>query len=235
MRLLVVFAFVWLIGQSAQAQTCRLALSLALDVSASVDETEYKQQRDGLAAALVHQDVISAIFGIKGSSIAIHVYEWSGRRNQAVILDWTLIRNPEHLGQIAATLSKSVRSQTEFPTSLGSALGYGAIALKRSPDCDRKTLDVSGDGKNNDGFAPHNAYASFDFSRITVNGLAIGGADGEILPYYLSDVIHGPGAFAEYAVNYEDYARAIQRKLIREIGEQHLANFQDISPLKTRP
>ncbi|MGB2203609.1 MAG: DUF1194 domain-containing protein, partial [Pseudooceanicola atlanticus] len=36
----------------AAGAECRLALLLALDVSASVDETEYKLQRDGLAAAL---------------------------------------------------------------------------------------------------------------------------------------------------------------------------------------
>lgn len=218
-----------LISAPASAQTCRLALSLALDVSASVDAVEYQQQRDGLAAALEHEDVVAAIFGTKGSTIALHAYEWSGRRNQAVIIDWTLVLNPAHLSQIAQRLRQTVRSETEFPTSLGSALGYGAVALEKSPPCDRKTLDVSGDGKNNDGFAPHNAYASFNFSEITVNGLAIGGADGEILPYYLSSVIRGPGAFVEYARNYEDYARAIRRKLIREIGEQHLASIGPVS------
>ncbi len=210
----------------AAAQTCRLALSLAMDVSASVDATEYAQQRDGLAAALEHSGVVEAVFSIPGSTIALHIYEWSGRRNQAVVLDWTLVRDPEHLRQIANSLRRVTRSQTEFPTSLGNALGFGAIALNRGPACDRKTLDVSGDGKNNDGFAPHNAYSSFNFSGITVNGLAIGGADGEILPYYLSKVIHGPGAFAEYASDYDDYAEAIRRKLIREIGEQKLTGLR---------
>ena len=35
-----------------QAETCRLALAFALDVSASVDPTEYRLQLDGLAAGL---------------------------------------------------------------------------------------------------------------------------------------------------------------------------------------
>lgn len=222
-------------GEAVFAQTCRLALSLAMDVSASVDETEYAQQRDGLAAALEHEDVISAIFGVPDATIALHAYEWSGRRNQAEVLGWTIIRNPSHLSQLAAQLRKTTRSQTEFPTSLGSALGYGAVSLGKSPPCNRKTLDVSGDGRNNDGFAPEHAYNSFDFSQITVNGLAIGGADGEILPYYLKEVIHGPGAFAEFAIDYSDYARAIRQKLIREIGAQHLASFTDIPPSNGLP
>jgi len=232
MRILTIIFL--LVSAPVSAQTCRLALSLALDVSASVDALEYKQQRDGLAAALAHEDVISAIFGADGATIAIHAYEWSGRRNQAVVLDWTLLRDPAHVREIAQSLRKTVRSQTEFPTSLGNALGFGAIALQKSPPCDRKTLDVSGDGKNNDGFAPHNAYSSFNFSNITVNGLAIGGADAEILPYYLRSVMHGPGAFVEYATDYQDYARAIRRKLIREIGAQHLASFTDFPPSKMR-
>jgi len=170
--------------------------------------------------------VASAIFGTPGATIALHAFEWSGRENQAVILDWTLVQDRAHLSQIARQIRNSVRSETEFPTSLGSALGFGAIALSKSPPCDRKTLDVSGDGKSNDGFAPHNAFASFNFSRITVNGLAIGGADAQILPYYISDVIHGPGAFAEYANGYSDYADAILRKLIREIGVQQLTDLR---------
>jgi len=213
------------LASPASAQTCRLALSLGMDVSASVDAKEYRQQRDGLAAALEHDSVVSAIFASPGSTIALHAFEWSGRHNQAVILNWTIVRDEAHLSQIANTLRRTTRSQTEFPTSLGYALGFGAVALNRSPPCDRRTLDVSGDGRNNDGFAPHNAYDSFNFSSITVNGLAIGGADGEILPYYLASVIHGPGAFAEYAADYDDYAEAIRRKLIREIGEQQLTRL----------
>jgi len=227
MKIIGLLISVWVATAAPSfAQSCRLALSLALDVSASVDEIEYRQQRDGLAEALEHKDVVSAIFGSPGSTIALHAYEWSGRRNQAVILNWTLIRDPNHLHQIANTLRATKRSQTEFPTSLGSALGFGAVALQNAPPCARRTLDVSGDGKNNDGFAPHNAYNSFNFSEITVNGLAIGGADADILPYYLSDVIHGPGAFAEYANDYSDYTHAIRRKLVREITEQQFTDLR---------
>ena len=208
---------------SANALECRLALSLALDVSASVDAREHSLQQNGLAFALEQDDVVAAIFAREGSSIALHIFEWSGRRNQFVVLDWTLIKDIDHIRQITAQIRGSKRSQTEFPTSLGSALGFGAVALGRNPDCDRKTLDVSGDGQNNDGFAPAHAYNGFDFDDITINGLAIGGADDDILNYYTREVIRGAGAFVEYAEDYDDYARAIRRKLIKEIGEQQLS------------
>jgi len=38
-------------------------------------------------------------------------------------------------------------------------------------------IDVSGDGLNNEGITPDKVYALWDFSKITVNGLAINGSD----------------------------------------------------------
>lgn len=35
--------------------------------------------------------------------------------------------------------------------------------------------------------------------------------------YYREKVIHGPGAFVETADDYDDFARAFQRKLVREL------------------
>lgn len=203
---------------ASPATACQLALSLALDVSSSVDAEEFQQQASGLATALAHPDTADAIFGIQGNAIALHVYQWSGARNHAVILDWTLIDTPEALAGAAAVIRSMPRSATRFPTSLGPALGFGAIALRDSPDCLRKVLDVSGDGKNNHGFGPAEAYRHFPFTGITVNGLAIGGMDPEIVDYYLREVIRGPGAFVEAAQDYSDYGRAMRRKLLREIG-----------------
>lgn len=197
---------------------CTLALSLALDVSSSVDDREFTQQATGLASALTHPEVQDAIFALPDATIALHIYQWSGRRNQLVVLDWTPITAPDDLTRVAELLRSMPRATKEFPTSLGHALGFGAIALRDAPDCARKTLDVSGDGRNNEGFAPEHAYRAFPFAGITVNGLAIGGADPLITAYYRTEVISGPGAFVEEARDYADYARAMRRKLVREIG-----------------
>ncbi len=87
-----------------------------------------------------------------------------------------------------------------------------------APPCLFQTLDISGDGINNDGFAPGRCLRAFPFDGITVNGLAIGGAARGIEPYYLEQVIRGPGAFVEYAASHDDFAQAIRRKLERELG-----------------
>lgn len=45
-----------------KAETCRLALALAMDISVSVDEAEDVLQRQGLAAALIAPEVQEAFF-----------------------------------------------------------------------------------------------------------------------------------------------------------------------------
>ena len=130
----------------------------------------------------------------------------------------TVIPTGAALDGFAAALTAHERRYEEFPTAMGYALGYGANLLRRAPPCGRKVLDVSGDGVTNHGFRPVHAYRHFDFAGVTVNGLVIGGDDPELVAFYRDEVIHGPGAFAEIAAGFADYARAMRRKLLREIG-----------------
>lgn len=203
----------------APAQTpCRLALLLALDVSSSVDDEEYLLQRDGLAAALNEADVRAAILN-GGGAVALAIYEWSGRQQSALVLDWMLLTGDAEIDTAIAVLRETPRSQTRFPTAMGYALGYGAGVMAKGPDCLRRVIDVSGDGITNDGFGPRLAYQHFPFAGITVNGLAVLGADPAIEGYYRDVVRHGAGAFVEYADGYEGFRRAMTRKLFREAND----------------
>jgi hypothetical protein len=200
---------------------CRLALVLALDVSSSVDDREYDLQRKGLAAALDAPDIRHAILGGQGD-VALSVYEWSGRFQHKLHLDWTLLRSHADITRAAAALAAMERSTSEYPTALGSALGYGAQVMARAPDCARRVIDVSGDGITNQGFGPALAYRHFPFENITVNGLVILGHDAEVLRHYRDEVLRGPGAFLEVADGFEDFRRAMGRKLFREISDIRL-------------
>ena len=53
---------------------------------------------------------------------------------------------------------------------------------------------------------------------VTINGLVILGATPNPLPHYEAEVIGGFGAFVEVAENFDDYPRAILRKLLRELS-----------------
>ena len=205
----------------AGAAECRLALALALDVSSSVDVTEDQLQRGGVVAALISPDVEAAFFAAD-QPVALAVYEWSGRYNQEIILDWALIDSRAALVSAAETIANSTRSHNDFPTAMGYALGYGATLLQRAPPCLRKTIDMAGDGQNNEGFSPQAAYREFPFDEITVNGLVVNAADYEgevgLIAFYQSEVLHGPGAFMVIADGFEDYERAMRIKLEREVS-----------------
>ena len=196
---------------------CHLALALALDVSTSVDEREYALQRDGLAAALNSHSVRSALFS-GPDTVALAVYEWSGRLQQTLVLDWVEITSPDALAGVIVQISNAQRSFDDFPTAMGHALTFGAALLDRAPVCERNTIDISGDGYNNDGLDPPAAYREFDFGHITVNGLVVRNSDHRVPIYYANEVIHGADAFIEVADGYLDFENAMRRKLVREIG-----------------
>jgi hypothetical protein len=207
-------------GTQVLATECRLALLLALDVSSSVDAREDALQRGGVVSALTAPEVADAFFAAD-QPVALAVYEWSGRYNQEIILDWTLIDSRAALLDAAETVSRSKRSHNDFPTAMGYALGFGAGMLDRAPPCLRKTLDMAGDGQNNEGFGPEQAYREFPFQNVTVNGLVVNAADFEgevgLIAFYSGQVRYGPGAFIEIADGFEDYERAMRRKLEREL------------------
>ena len=203
-------------GAAAAQDDCRLALMLGLDVSASVDATEYRLQQQGLISALLAPDVQRAFLNGPGP-VALSVFEWSGRFQQDLLVDWTLIETEADLLAAAERIGAGVRRSTDFPTAIGYAIGFAAGRFAEAPPCLFQTLDISGDGQNNDGFPPEAAYAHFPMDGIIVNGLAIGGAQREIAEYYEREIIRGPGAFVEYANDHTDFAEAMRRKLEREL------------------
>lgn len=213
---MAVFIFTGIPGMAA-AQDCRLALLLALDVSSSISPQEDELQRLGLARALTAPGVVEAIFAEPDRPIALSVYEWSGRDQHSVLLDWSLITSPRELDAAATQIAESTRGYDNYPTSLGPALGYAHGQFRRAPACARFTLDISGDGLSNDGYDPATAYANFDFTGITVNALVVGN-EGDVRRYFTREVIRGPGAFIQPASDYEDFERAMARKLRRELG-----------------
>lgn len=215
----------------AQAVECRLALALAIDVSSSVDAVEDTLQRSGVVAALTAPEVQAAFFATD-LPVALAVYEWSGRYNQEILLDWIMIDSPAALLRAAEVVAASKRSHNDFPTAMGYALGFGAQLLERGPTCLRKTLDMAGDGQSNEGFPPASAYREFPFQDVTVNGLVVNAADFEgevgLIAFYRGEVLHGPGAFLIVADGFDDYENAMRRKLERELTPPSIGSLDSV-------
>lgn len=216
--LAALLALLWATPALAQDR-CRLALVLALDVSASVDADEYDMQRLGLAAALDAPDVRNAILRGQDGHVALAVFEWSGRFQQQMHMEWTTLRSHSDIDRAVLALGNIERSYEGFPTSVGQALGFAASLLRRGPVCDRKVVDISGDGINNYGYAPKHAYRHFPLRDVVVNGLVILGDDPEVEAFYRREVVHGPGAFLELSGGFAGFRAAMTRKLFREIND----------------
>lgn len=206
--------------------TCRLALQLALDVSGSVDGREYRLQMDGVAWALEQPDVLSALVAMPSAPVVLSVFEWSGRDHQRVILDWWPIVSEGDVAAVAGQLRSTTRREAPVSTAIGTALAFGQARFATGPDCARKVIDLSGDGRNNDGRRPQDVRP--ELGDVQVNALVVGpgpraaiGAMGrehdDLMRYFRAEVIAGPGSFIEPAEGYEDFARAMRRKLLKEL------------------
>ncbi|MCZ4353037.1 DUF1194 domain-containing protein [Roseovarius aestuarii] len=233
--LISAFAALSLISAGAAQASCRLALVLALDVSASVDADDYDLQRLGLAAALDAPDVRHAILEGVNGYVALAVFEWSGRFQQKTHLEWTPLRNHGDIDRAVVTLGAMTRSRNDMPTAVGQALGYGATLLRHAPHCDRQVIDISGDGINNEGYRPVHAYRHFPLRDVVVNGLVILGDDPEVMAFYSGEVLHGPGAFLEVADGFDGFQAAMTRKLYREINNIMIGGLNPAQGIDSPP
>ena len=201
-----------------QPRDCVAALVLALDVSASVDDGEYRIQMGGLADALVDPEVMAAILPYPGAGIMASAFVWSGFQHQDIVAPWTWLGSEAEIAAFAAGLRTVPRVHDYWPTALGRATVFAAGLHRDNPvPCRRRIVDVSGDGVNNDGPPPAFYRAQGFFAGLTMNGLVIRGATPDPVEHYGQQVLHGPGAFLEVADDFRDYPPAILRKLLREL------------------
>ena len=205
---------------------CRQALALGLDVSSSVDDTEYRLQLDGLAAALLKPEVRAAFLALPDAPVRLYVFEWAGSGPKREVLNWQEIGSAADLAGVAARLRGTGRGAMPPSTAVGEAMLTGLDALAGQTACGRRVLDLSGDGRSNTGPRPRDVRPML--GDITVNGLVVGSDPrsagdarsalvGELQGYYAAEVIYGPQAFVEVAMGFADFEAAMARKLLKEL------------------
>jgi len=220
------FAIILCLWAGVTEAACRQALVLALDVSGSVDDAEYRMQRDGLADALVSDAVRKVLVDRGTAPVDITVFEWSGPTHQVIVQPWISIADAATLGQVANRIRTAPRIKGVLTTAIGSAMRHARDLLQEKKHCWRRTVDISGDGEANTGPRPQDVNDIPD--SIIINGLVIGAGDQfnrdervanvkELSAYFNSYVIRGTDAFVEVALGFEDYANAMERKLLREL------------------
>jgi Ca-activated chloride channel family protein len=195
------------------AAPCETALLLAIDVSSSIDPGEYRLQVDGLADALSDPDVVDAL--VLGQS-AVAVVQWSGVGDQQVVVPWTRMLDYPDVQALSDRAREMERVFVNSDTAIGDAIAFSAGQFAPVDDCERRVIDVSGDGTENSGSPTSAARQRAELAGITINGIAIESIGIAITGFYRIAVITSDG-FVVTARGHLDYPRAIREKIRREV------------------
>ncbi len=219
-----------------------LELVLAVDVSLSMDEDEQRLQRDGYADAFRDPAVIEAIRSGPQGRIAVAYLEWAGYGETKLLIEWTLIDSPESAAAFAEVLEKKPYTRVRR-TSISGGLQAAAKLFGQGYRGARRTIDVSGDGANNEGPLVAPVRDEIVAKGVTINGLPLALKRSPWSPfdmidldlYYEDCVIGGPGSFVIPVREITEFHKAVRDKLILEIA--NLAPPPRLIPAtaKTRP
>jgi Ca-activated chloride channel family protein len=207
----------FLLGLAPPVAACDLALALAVDVSGSVDRSEYRLQMEGLAQALRDPLISEALVRAEAHLMLV---QWTGSSRQRITLPWTPMHSFVDVESFAAAVEADPRVWRNYSTAIGDALGFILPSFDAVGQCARHLIDVSGDGASNEGASPQSLHSALRARGIVVNALAIEASEPDLTDYFFENVIVGDGAFVETALTFEDYPERIRRKLLREVTRQ---------------
>lgn len=213
------------VPHAAKAQEIEVDLELVLlvDVSRSMTERELEIQRKGYAEALRSDAVFAALQSGLLQTVAITYVEWAG--TQEVVIDWQLLQTRDDLDAFAEILTSRFDPALRR-TSISEALIFAEFLIASNKYKGlRRVVDVSGDGPNNQGRAVTVARDAVLAEGIIINGLPLLTREGMDLSWHLDNldiyyetcVIGGPGSFVIPVFDWDDFADAVQRKLVLEM------------------
>lgn len=207
-----------------------VALVLVSDVSRSIDDSEFRLQKQGYAAAFAAAEFLAAIQGGPQHAIAVSYVEFASANEVNTVLDWSVVRDADSARAFTDRLSAAPRSFSGR-TAIGEGIAQGLAQLSVLPfHAKRLVIDVCGDGTNNSGREVEEARDAAVAAGITVNGLTIINdhpaswihahvqPPGGLTAWYREHVIGGPGAFVLEVHDFASFGAAMTRKLVDEIA-----------------
>lgn len=218
--LAAVALIVTIVAARAEDQGVDLKLVLAVDASGSVDESEFALQLGGIAAAFRDPAVREAIRSGPKKRIAVNVTVWAQHEVPKDSTGWSILATDADIERFAAMVSGFPR-RVNGGTGMGAGLAAALHAMEASGfEAPREIVDISGDGAESPArdyvvMMPQARQMAMAMG-VVVNGLAILG-ETNVDEWYQRNVLVGPGSFLIVARNYDDFAEAMRRKLLREI------------------
>jgi len=183
--------------------------------------------RRGHAAALRKPQVIKAIQGGCIGKIALAYVQWAGHGHIKTVVDWQIIKDKASAHAFVAKILAM-----DYDPRPGTGINdmiLASIELFKKNDfvTNRRILDLSGDGTNNIGIPVTAARDRALRAGIVINGIPVLSrfSDGfkyrtaqHLDTYFQKCVIGGAGSFVVVANGYDEFARAIKRKMLLEIA-----------------
>ncbi len=215
----------------AQPAAVDALLVLAVDASGSIDEDEFRLQREGYAEALSHPAVLAAIAGKPQGAIAVAMVEWGSPGGAATVVEFMRVGDAAGAAALSRAVLAAPRSRQSY-NAIGDALAHCHQLIAAAPfAAAERVIDLSGDGPDMRSRLPASAARDAAVAAgITINALAVA-ASGQVTRYgeplarsYEREVIGGPGAFVVSAEDRRDIARALRAKLVREIAGMPLGS-----------
>ncbi len=195
-----------------------LLLVLAIDASWSVNGAEYQLQVNGMARAFQDEQILKAIKDGRLKRIAVTVVQWASETQQAIGMPWRVIESAADAHATAAIIEAMPRLVSDGGTSIAAALKFSAKLILEAPfSYDRAVIDVATDGRNNNGGDPRAVRDLIGGAGITINGLTILTEFPRLNKYFDENIATGPYSFVVTANSYAGYAKAIRKKILKEI------------------
>jgi len=194
---------------------------IATDVSNSINDTEAKLQREGTAEVFLDPESQSDQKR-PARRIAVAMVDWSSK--QHVVLDWTIVDGKESAADLAEKIRNIRARRANAPRSAAAGALLSPLERERHVIvAEKKVVDLSGDGPNNDGVSQQHFHDTTQKNGIIVNGLPIMDATSEGYYEDLDDITPlrgcGKGRLPRRGESYADFGRAMRRKLVLEISQ----------------
>jgi hypothetical protein len=194
---------------------CAVALVLLMDASGSITDRDMRLQLDATARALVSEQITGIIQRLPGGLAvkAIAFGPWP-----EVITPWSVIQTPEQASDFALRLRQYQRDDGILNgTYLGRAINFAVDQFEQVPcEPDEMVIDISTDGEA-DPVPVQEARDRAEESLIRINAIGIGRP--ELLSSFLYQSVITPNGFHIAVESWQDFERAIRRKISLEIAQ----------------
>lgn len=188
---------------------CAVALVLLLDASGSVSAPDWSLQQEGHAAAFEAAQITRVI---EREPMAVTAKAFSD--TAALMVGWRVLRSAADASAFAAELRQAHRPWSGG-TNIGAALEAGIEAFGATPcQPESRVIDLVTDGEAA-ALPAEMARDQAEQQGIRINALGVG-HDGAAA--WLREHAVTVGGFAMHAASWEDFGRAVLRKVTLEVA-----------------